>query len=69
MIEFELFILICINMLILHILNKRQNIPSYSLEEPTKELVKRAKKAFVKRDKYKPQVNDDYRAWQDENKS
>ena len=67
LIAFELFLVLIINSLILYTINKKQDDPTFTIQEKVKDEVKTFKKAWVKKDKYKPYVNDDYKAWVKEN--
>lgn len=67
MIELELFFILVVNILTLYVINKKSIDPSFNLQDKTKEEIKTIKKAWGKRDKYKPYINDDYTAWVKEN--
>lgn len=74
MIELELFLILVViflilvvNILTLYVVNKKTTDPSFNLQDKTKEEIKVIKKAWGKRDKYKPYINDDYTAWVKEN--
>ena len=69
MVELELFILIVINSLILYTVNRRVENIDFDLKTKTIDQVRVIKKAFTKQTKYKPYVNDDYKAWLNENKN
>lgn len=63
MIELELFFIILQLSVLIWVVNKKKENPSFTIQQAVSEDVKTIKKAWVKRDKYKPYVNDDHKAW------
>lgn len=59
MIEVELFLIFIAIVVLIYVVNKKKEDPGYTIQNQVREV----KKAWVKRDKYKPYVNDDYKAW------
>lgn len=67
MIELELFLIFLALCVLIWVVNKKQSDPVFTIQKAVTDEVRAVKKAWVKRDKYKPYVNDDHKAWLKEN--
>lgn len=63
----ELFLILIVISLTLYVINKKRDNPEFTIQDHVKTELKTYKKAWVKKEKRKPQANDDYAAWVQEN--
>lgn len=63
----ELFLILIVESFIFYVVNKKRLDPEFTIQDHVKSELKTFKKAWVKKEKRKPQANDDYAAWVQEN--